>query len=83
MVLFYSFNAALLVGNLSSAVRKTADLQGMTLVATVLCAAPYGLNVTCLSLVVRSWVMLPVIAGMFQRVTGIVARRALLRPRLR
>ena len=77
MVLFYSFDAALLAGNLSSVFRKVANLQGITLAITVLCAAPFGLIVTCLALTVRSWILLAVVAIMFRRATHIPEHRAL------
>ena len=53
MVLFYSFDAALLAGNLSSVVRRIGTLQAVTVAATVLCAAPFGLTAACLALAVR------------------------------
>ncbi len=78
MVLFYCFDAALLAGNLSSIFRAVANLQGVTVAVTVLCAAPFGLTTTCLALAVRPWILLPVIAFMFRRATNIPAHRALL-----
>jgi O-antigen/teichoic acid export membrane protein len=78
MVLFYSFDAALLAGNLSSIFRKFANLQGLTVAATVLCAAPFGLTATCLALAVRPWVLLPVFVIMFRSATNIPGRSALL-----
>jgi hypothetical protein len=48
MVLFYSFDAALLAGNLSSVIRGIATLQFVTVAATVLSAVPFGLIATCL-----------------------------------
>jgi O-antigen/teichoic acid export membrane protein len=78
MVLFYSFDAALLAGNLSSMVRRIASLQFVTVMATVLCAAPFGLTATCLALAVRPWLLLPVIFMIFGRATNIPHRSALL-----
>ena len=78
MVLFYSFDAALLAGNLSSIFRKFASLQGLTLAVTVLCAAPFGLTATCLALAVRPWLLLPFIFMIFRRATDIPGRSALL-----
>ena len=78
MVLFYSFDAALLAGNLSSVVRRIADLQVVTVAATVLCAAPFGLIATCLALAVRPWLLLPVVFMIFRRATNIPSRIALL-----
>ena len=78
MVLFYSFDAALLAGNLSSVVRRIATLQAVTVAATVLCAAPFGLIATCLALAVRPWLLLPVVFMNFRRATNIPGRIALL-----
>ena len=78
MVLFYSFDAALLAGNLSSVFRKFANLQGLTVAVTVLCAAPFGLTATCLALAVRPWVLLPAFVIMFQRATNISGHNAVL-----
>lgn len=78
MVLFYCFDSALLAGNLSSVFRKIANLQGVTVAATVLFTAPFGLTVTCLALALRPWILLPVTAVMFRRATGITEYRALL-----
>ena len=78
MVLFYSFDAALMAGNLSSVVRKIANLQGVTIAATVLCAAPFGLTAACLALAVRPWLTLPVVFMIFRRATNIPGRSALL-----
>ena len=78
MVLFYSFDAALLAGNLSTIFRKFANLQGLTVAVTVLCAAPFGLTATCFALAVRPWVLLPVFVIMFRSATNIPGRSALL-----
>ncbi len=78
MVLFYSFDAALLAGNLSSVVRRIASLQFVTVGVTVLCAAPFGLTATCLALAVRPWLLLPFIFIIFRRATNIQGRSALL-----
>ena len=78
MVLFYSIDAALLAGNLSSIVRRIAGFQFVTVAATVLCAAPFGLTATCLALAVRPWLLLPVVFTIFRRATNIPHRSALL-----
>jgi O-antigen/teichoic acid export membrane protein len=78
MVLFYSFDAALLAGNLSSIVRRIAGFQFVTVAATVLCVAPFGLTATCLALAVRAWLLLPVVFMIFRRATNIPGRSALL-----
>jgi O-antigen/teichoic acid export membrane protein len=78
MVLFSSIDSALLAGNLSSIVRKIQSLQFVTVAATVLCAAPFGLIATCLALTVRPWLLLPFIFMIFRRATNIPGRSALL-----
>jgi O-antigen/teichoic acid export membrane protein len=78
MVLFYSFDAALLAGNLSTIFRKFSNLQALTVAVTVLCAAPFGLTATCLALAVRPWALLPVFLIMFRGATKIPAHSALL-----
>ena len=78
MVLFGCFDAALMAGSLSSVVRRIATLQGVTVAATVLCAAPFGLTATCLALAVRPWLLLPVAFTIFRRATNIPHRSALL-----
>jgi O-antigen/teichoic acid export membrane protein len=77
MVFFYSFDAALLAGNLSSVFRRASTIQGVTVALTALCAAPFGLTVTCLALAIRPWVLLPIIAVIFHRATGIPYRALL------
>jgi PST family polysaccharide transporter len=67
LVLFYCIDAALLAGNLSGVFRKMANLQGLTIIVTVLCCAPFGLDVTCLALAIRPWLMLPLFLAMFGR----------------
>jgi O-antigen/teichoic acid export membrane protein len=82
LVLFYCIDAALLAGNLSSVFRKMANLQGLTTVVTVLCCAPFDLNVTCLALAIRPWLLLPVFLVMFGRECRVPVDSAL-RPPLR
>ena len=78
LTLFYSIDAALLATNLSSLFRKMAQWQGLTLIATVLCAAPFGLNITCLALAIRSWIAMPALAIIFGRSCNIPIYRVLL-----
>jgi O-antigen/teichoic acid export membrane protein len=58
-VFFYCIDAALLAANLSAVFKQMATVQTLTIVATVLCAAPFGLDLTCLSLAIRSWLLFP------------------------
>ena len=78
MVLFYCFDAALLAANLSSVVRRIATIQAVTIGATVLGAAPFGLTAACLALAVRPWLTLPVVFIIFRRATNIPGLSALL-----
>jgi PST family polysaccharide transporter len=67
LTVFYSVDAALLGSNKSALFRKIANWQGLTLVATVLCAVPFGLTMTCLALAIRSWIALPAVLIIFAR----------------
>lgn len=80
LAVFYSIDAALLANNLSSVFRKMALWQGLTLSATVLCAAPFGLNMTCLALAVRSWIVMPAFLIVFGRSCQIPVSTVLLSP---
>jgi O-antigen/teichoic acid export membrane protein len=83
LVAFYSIDAALLASNLSSIFRKIAHWQGLTIMATVLCAAPFGLDITCLALAIRSWIALPVLLIIFRRTCQVPVYRVLVLPALR
>ena len=68
-----------------SLIRRPEDRHAsrlVTVAATVLCAAPFGLIATCLALAVRPWLLLPVVFMIFRRATNIPGRIALL-PSLR
>ncbi|HVY14427.1 MAG TPA: oligosaccharide flippase family protein [Rhodopila sp.] len=67
LAIFYSLDAALLAANQSSVFRKIAHWQAVTLAVTVVCAAPFGLTMTCLALAIRPWVVMPVFLVMFGR----------------
>ena len=67
LALFYCFDAALLAGNLSSVLKRMAQIQASTIAATVFCTAPFGLDVVCFSLAVRQWLLLPIFLLMFCR----------------
>ena len=58
-VFFYCIDAALLAANMSLVFKRLAAVQTLTMIATVLCAAPFGLELTCLALAIRSWLLLP------------------------
>lgn len=80
MVLFYCIDAALLAGNSSALFRKMANLQGLTTAVTVLCCAPFGLDVTCLALAIRPWLVVPLFVTMFSRECRIPVYSALRSP---
>ena len=80
LVLFYGIDAALLAANQSNVFRRMANLQGVSVAVTVLCAAPFGLNITCLALAVRPWVLLPVMLMMFGRACQVPAYKVMLPP---
>jgi PST family polysaccharide transporter len=82
LVFFYCNDAALLAGNLSTVLKRMANLQTLTLTATVLCAAPFGLDLVCLSLAIRQWVLLPIFLRLFGRACHMPSYSAL-RPSLR
>jgi PST family polysaccharide transporter len=82
LVFFYCIDAALLAAKLSHLFRQIAILQALTIAATVLCVAPLGLDVICLSLGVRSLLLLPILLLLFQRWCRVRVCHAL-RPALR
>jgi O-antigen/teichoic acid export membrane protein len=66
-VFFYCIDSALLAAKLSSVYMRLAAVQGLTTLVTVLCAAPFGLDATCLSLAIRPWVLLPYFLWLVRR----------------
>ena len=82
LVFTYCLDVAFLAANLSSYFRRMATAQAVTVIATVLCAAPFGLNVACLALAVRPWLLLPFLLSMFRRRCGVPAFRLLEKPLL-
>jgi PST family polysaccharide transporter len=67
LAVYYCIDSALLAAKQSSVFKWIATLQTLTIMATVLCVAPFGLNLICLSLAVRAWVMLPIFLLWFRR----------------
>ena len=67
LVFSYCLDAAFLAAKLSSVFSAMATAQAVTVLITVLCAAPFGLNATCLALAVRPWLLLPVFLLVFRR----------------
>jgi O-antigen/teichoic acid export membrane protein len=81
LVLYYCIDSALLAAKQSSVFNWMATLQALTIVATVLCVAPFGLNLICLSLALRAWLLLPVFLLWFRRACHVSVNVAL-RPAL-
>ena len=67
LVLFYCIDAAFFAANQSRLYVRTAVAQTVTISATVLCAAPFGLDLTCLSLAIRPWLLLPIFLILLRR----------------
>jgi O-antigen/teichoic acid export membrane protein len=80
LVFSYCLDAAFLAAKLSSVFRTMATVQTVSMVATVLCAAPFGLNATCLALAVRPWLVLPFFLITFGRECRLSVLQPLLRP---
>ncbi len=67
LVYTYCLDSALLGAKLSSVFRTMTMVQAATVLLTVAAAAPFGLNLTCLALAVRPWLLLPLFLWMFRR----------------
>jgi PST family polysaccharide transporter len=81
LVVFYCLDAALLAAKLSSVFRTMATVQAVTVLVTVLCVAPFGLDATCLALAVRPWLLLPPFLWVFRQRCHLAAIQVL-RPAL-
>jgi PST family polysaccharide transporter len=66
-VFLYCIDAALLAANLSSMFKWSAMIQTFSIIGVMLCASPFGLDVTCLMLAVRAWALLPFFFWWVQR----------------
>jgi polysaccharide transporter, PST family len=80
LVFSYCLDAAFLAAKLSSVFRTMATVQTVSMVATVLCASPFGLNATCLALAIRPWLVLPFFLLAFSRSCQLPALQLLWRP---
>ncbi|MEI9988368.1 MAG: hypothetical protein WDN69_37880 [Aliidongia sp.] len=67
LVFSYCLDAVFLAAKLSSVFRTTATIQAISVLVTVLCAAPFGLNVTCVALAIRPWLVLPLFLPVLRR----------------
>jgi len=80
LVLFYCIDAALLGAKMSAVFKRMSTVQAVVMAVTVLCAAPFGLDLTCLALAGRPWVLLPLYLSVLRRRCGVPARKFLLPP---
>jgi O-antigen/teichoic acid export membrane protein len=60
-VFYYCIDAAFLAANLSRLFAWATMMQAVTIVLTVLCTGPFGLDPTCLGLAIRPWLLLPLV----------------------
>jgi O-antigen/teichoic acid export membrane protein len=67
MVYASCLDAALLASKLSSVFRTTSTIQAVTVLLVALCAAPFGLTMTCAALAIRPWLLLPFFLWIFLR----------------
>jgi PST family polysaccharide transporter len=80
LVLFYCIDQAFFAANQSRLYVRTSVAQTLTISATVLCAAPFGLPLTCLALAIRPWVLLPIFLVLLRRTCRLPIFRILLSP---
>lgn len=80
LALVYCFDAAFLAARLPAMFRRASTIQAVTTVATILLAAPFGLNAACLALLIRSWAMLPLYVAWLRRKCGVAAAAYLPQP---
>ena len=67
IVITYCLDAAFLGAKQSSVFKTMATAQTVSLMGVVLCFAPLGLNIMCLALAVRPWLLLPFFLSMLRR----------------
>jgi O-antigen/teichoic acid export membrane protein len=67
LVFTYCLDSAFLAAKQSSFFKIMATAQTVTLLITVLCTVPFGLNVMCLALAIRPWLLLPFFLSSFRR----------------
>jgi O-antigen/teichoic acid export membrane protein len=82
LVVFYCIDSALLGAKLSSVFKWISSLQALTTLITVMCVVSLGLDMICLSLAVRSAIVLPIFLWLFGRACNVSVSTAL-RPTLR
>jgi PST family polysaccharide transporter len=67
LVLSYCLDVTFLATNNSAVFTRMATLQAVSIVLTVVCAGPFGLDVTCLALAVRPWLLTPIYLSIFHK----------------
>jgi len=67
LALFYCIDSAFFAANLSRIFAWTATVQTISISLTVFCVAPWGLDLTCLALAVRPWLLLPIFLVLLRR----------------
>jgi PST family polysaccharide transporter len=67
LAVFYCIDSALFAANLSRLFAWASTVQAVTISITVLCASPFGLDFTCLSLALRPLVLLPIFLVLLHR----------------
>jgi O-antigen/teichoic acid export membrane protein len=80
LVLFYCIDQAFFAANQSRLYVRTSVAQTLTIAVTVLCAAPFGLDLTTLALVIRPWILLPIFLALLRHSTHLPVFRILLSP---
>jgi PST family polysaccharide transporter len=80
LVLFYCIDAALLAANMSSLFKWLSTIQMLSITIVVLCVSTLGLNIVCVALAVRPWVVLPFFLARLQSAVALPVLRVLRQP---
>lgn len=71
LVLSYCVDASLLASRSSSTLVRTNGIQSLTLCATIFLFAPLGLNITCVAVAIRPWLVAPVSLYFLRKYCGV------------
>ncbi len=82
LVLFYCIDAALLAANMSSLFKWLSTIQMLSITTLVACVSTLGLNIVCIALAVRPWIVLPFFLARLQRAVHLPVLRVLRQPLL-
>jgi O-antigen/teichoic acid export membrane protein len=80
LVLFYCIDSALLAANMSSTFKWLSTIQTVSIAVVVLGASFFGLDVVCIALAIRPWVILPFFRLTLQRKCHLSMYRVLRQP---